>query len=75
MDKKQVQAAIGRIDQVTAQLNMSRDAHIQLVNDIKLVQSVCEAYFKEEPKDGGTDKCPEHVEPGDENSQGGGDSV
>jgi hypothetical protein len=28
-----------------------------------------------EKKDGGTDKCPEHVEPGDEDSQGGGDSV
>jgi hypothetical protein len=82
MDKKQVQAAIGRIDQVTAQLNMNREAHVQLANDIRLVQSVCEQFFnerdsakKEEPEDGGTNIIPLHAESSSEDIERGGDSV
>ena len=74
MDKKQVQAAIGRIDSVVAQVATDRKTHAALANDITLVQQCCMKQF-EEPKDGGTDKCPEHVEPGDEDIEGGGDSV
>jgi hypothetical protein len=88
MDKKQVQAAIGRIDGILGKARFTepifnREDHIVLVNDIKLVQSICEQYFIgltackscEEPEDGGTDECPEHVGPGDEDIEGGGDSV
>ena len=74
MDKKQVQAAIGRVDSAVAQLNMNREAHVLLVNDIQLIQQCCMKQF-EEPEDGGTDEQSDSPEPCDEDSQGGGDSV
>jgi len=64
-NKEQVQKAIAEIDGNLASLNMPRQAHITLVNDIKLVQAVCMDYFEEEgakeKKDVRTDKptkCP-----------------
>jgi hypothetical protein len=80
MDKKQIQAAIGRIDGILGKARftepiLNREDHIVLVNDIKLVQSVCEQYFKEEPEDGGTNIIPFNPGPGDEDIEGGGDSI
>jgi len=43
--KKQVQEALGRIDQVLAQVNSSRQGHAQLANDMHLVQVVCMEHF------------------------------
>ena len=76
-DKQAVQQAINRIDQAVAQLNMNREAHVMLTRDIALIQDTCYTYFTsiEEKKDGGTDKQPECPGPGDEDSEGSGDSV
>jgi len=41
MDQKQVQEALGRIDQVVSGVNMPRNAHIQLSQDLQLVQQCC----------------------------------
>ena len=80
MDKKKVQEAIGRIDQALAQLNINRQAHIILTNDIRLIQTCCMEYFDDELviKDLENERAIEHVddvEPGDENIKGSGDSV
>jgi len=48
MDKKQVQEAIGRIDNALAQLNINRQGHIILINDLQLVQQCCTEYFTNE---------------------------
>ena len=34
---KQIQEALGRIDQVVAQVNMPRKAHAQLAQDLQLI--------------------------------------
>lgn len=44
-DKQQVQNALKDIDDSLATLNGSRQAHLVLTNDIKLIQNVCIAYF------------------------------
>jgi hypothetical protein len=36
---KQLQEALARIDQVVSGINMSRQAHVQLVQDVNLVQT------------------------------------
>ena len=41
MDEKQVQEALGRIDQVVSQVNMPRQAHMQLTQDLQLIQRCC----------------------------------
>lgn len=72
-NKEQVQKAIKEIDDSLASLSGSRQAHLALANDVKLVQAVCMAYFdlierNKEVKDDGTlipVKCPE---PGNKNS-------
>lgn len=80
MDKKKVQEAIGRIDQALAQLNINRQAHIILTNDIRLIQTCCMEYFDDELviKDLENERAIEHVddvEPGDEDCEGSGDGV
>lgn len=73
MDKKQVQEAIGRIDNALAQLAINRQGHIILTNDLQLVQQCCTEYFSDkeaakavsEKKDGGTNIIPIHPKPGD----------
>jgi hypothetical protein len=74
MDKKQVQEAIGRIDQAVAQLTCNRQTHITLVNDMQLIQQCCMKQF-EEPEDGGTNIIPISPTTGDENSEGSGDGI
>lgn len=58
MQKEQVQEAIKRIDSVLKQVNLPRDVHLGLVEDLNLVQNCCIIKFQsdEEKKDGGTDK-------------------
>ncbi len=70
LDKKQVQEALGRIDQALVKVNGDRIVHIGLVNDIRMIQTICMERFEagepdkdpnEDPKepevdDGGTDK-------------------
>ncbi len=63
-DQKQVQAAIKEIDENLAMLTGSRQAHLVLVNDVKLIQAVCMDYF-EGKKDDGTKQPIEHPKPGD----------
>ena len=80
MDKKKVQEAIGRIDNALAQLNINRQAHIILTNDIRLIQTCCMEYFDDELviKDLENERAIEHVddvEVGDENIKGSGDGV
>jgi len=41
MDEKQVQEALARIDQVVSQVNMPRQAHMQLTQDLQLIQRCC----------------------------------
>jgi hypothetical protein len=73
-DKKQVQKAIKEIDKNIASLSGSRQDHLALANDVKLVQAVCMEYFegleaaKGAKKDDGTDKPTEHIEPRSKNS-------
>ena len=79
-DKKQVQEAIGRIDNALAQLNVNRQVHIALTNDVQLIQKCCAGYFEDEMviKDLENERAniiPINPEPGDENIEGGGDSV
>ncbi len=87
MDKKQVQEALGRINQALAQLNTNRQGHLTLVNDVRLIQTVCTERFAEgeakpkvepkkpEKKDGGTDEQFKRLESDYENSEGSGDSI
>lgn len=83
MDKEQVAKAIGRVDNAVSQLAVNRQVHVALVNDMQLIQKCCTAYFGsltacksyEESKDGGTNIIPIRSEPGDEDSEGSGDSV
>ena len=80
MDKKKVQEAIGRIDQALAQLNINRQAHIILTNDIRLIQTCCMEYFDDELviKDLENERAIEHVddvEPVKEDCEGSGDGV
>lgn len=56
MDKKKIQEAIARIDNAIAQLNVNRQVHIALVNDVRLVQDCCMERFNVESKNVGTDK-------------------
>ena len=46
-NKEQVQKAIKEIDESLATLNGSRQAHIALTSNVKLVQDVCKTYFDE----------------------------
>jgi hypothetical protein len=41
MEQKQVQEALARIDQVVSGVNMPRNSHIQLTQDLQLVQACC----------------------------------
>jgi hypothetical protein len=41
MEQKQVQEALARIDQVISSVNMPRNGHIQLTQDLQLVQKCC----------------------------------
>ena len=80
MDKKKVQEAIARIDQALAQLNINRQAHIILTNDIRLIQTCCMEYFDDELviKDLENERAIEHVddvEVSDENCKRSGDGV
>lgn len=74
-NKEQVQKAIKEIDESLAQLTGPRQAHVVLVNDVKLVQAVCMDYFEgkkaakaapEKKEDVGTKQSTEHTEPGDQ---------
>lgn len=90
MDKKQVQEAIARVDGLLGRARFSnpilnRNDHIQLVNDMQMIQIVCMERFdppkpiekpKEvEKKDGRTNIIPIRPKSDDEDSEGGGDSV
>ena len=80
MDKKKVQEAIGRIDQALAQLNINRQAHIILTNDMRLIQTCCMEYFDDELvikdlENERADKPTDSPEPGDENCKRSGDGV
>lgn len=84
MDKKQVQESLNRIDQAVSQLNLNRESHVCLVNDLRLVQQCCMQQFEEkteetveepEKEDGGTNIIPISLESDDEDSEGSGDSV
>lgn len=81
MDKEQVAKAITNIDNILGRAKfiepvLSRDEHRILAQNLNLLQDCCKQYFdKEEPKDGGTNIVPIRSEPGDENSEGSGDSV
>jgi hypothetical protein len=41
MEQKQIQEALARIDQVISSVNMPRNSHIQLAQDLQLVQKCC----------------------------------
>ena len=88
LNEKQVQEAIARVDGLLSKARftepiLNRVDHITLVNDMKLIQHCCREYFddknaakaKLENEDGGTNIIPINPEPGDENIEGGGDSV
>lgn len=77
IEKTKVQEAIGRIDNALAQLNINRQAHIILTNDLQLVQAVCMDSYDNiaEKKDGGTNIIPIRPESNNEDKQGSGDSV
>lgn len=48
MNEKQVQEAFARVDNALAQgLNVNRPTHISLVNDMRLIQQCCTAYFSD----------------------------
>ena len=65
--KEQVQKAIKEIDDNIAMLNGSRQAHLALVQDVKIVQEVCMDYF-EETKDVRTNEPTEHIPTGNKDS-------
>ena len=46
MEQKQIQEALQRIDQVVSGVNMPRSAHIQLTQDLQLVQKCCVELFE-----------------------------
>jgi len=46
MNEKQVQESLVRIDGALSQLNINRQSHIMIANDLKLVQDCCTASFK-----------------------------
>jgi hypothetical protein len=48
MNKKQVQESIKRLDSAVAQLNINRQGHMVLVNDLKIIQQCCMDYFDNE---------------------------
>jgi len=75
--KEQVQESMKRIDGAVAQLNINREGHVILVNDLRLVQQCCMDSFddKVEAENERNIKLSEYIEPGDENIEGGGDSV
>ena len=88
MDKKKVQEALGRIDNILAQVATDRRSHTALANDIQLIQGACMGYFasmeaakeKEvirlpEKKDGRTNEPTDNVESRDEDIEGSGDSI
>ena len=79
MEKKQVQEAIGRIDNLLGKARftepiLNREDHVVLVNDIRLIQQCCMKQF-EEPEDERANIVPIRPEPGNEACEGGGDSV
>lgn len=45
MEQKQIQEALARIDQVVSGVNMPRNTHIQLTQDLALVQKCCVELF------------------------------
>lgn len=55
MNEQQAQEALGRIDQVISQVNLSRPQHTQLVQDINAIQTIVKMQFQEEDTDGRTD--------------------
>ena len=80
MDKKQVQEAISHIDGVLAQLNVNRQVHIALINDMQLIQQCCSGYFADELviKDLENERAVKsvvNVAIDNEDSEGSGDSV
>lgn len=67
MKEEQVQTALKQIDQAIAQLTGTRETHAILAQDIQLIRQCCVAYFVEK-ENGGTDKQPEHLTTGDQDS-------
>ena len=84
-DKIKVQEALSRIDIAVAQLNLKRQNHIQLIQDMRLLNECCMDYFDDEQElketrimrleDGRANINAEHVEPCDENIEGSGNGV
>ena len=80
MNKKQIQEALARVDNALAQLNINRQGHIILTNDMKSIQYCCMEYFADELvikdlENERADVITVHSEPNDEDSEGSGDSV
>jgi len=83
MNKEQVQEALGRIDNALAQLNINRQGHIILTNDLQLVSRCCadkfdgtiEAEVIPEKKNVRTNLKTKRPTTGNPDSKGSGDSV
>ena len=87
LDKNKVQEALNRIDTLLSKARivepvLSRLDHIQLVQDIRLLNECCMEYFDDEQEvkivrleDERADINAEYVEPCDENIKGSGDGV
>jgi hypothetical protein len=78
-DKKQVQEAINRVDTLLGRARivepiLSRQDHITLVNDMRLIQGCCMEYF-EEQEDDRTIKFVDSVGTGNQDCKGSGNSI
>jgi len=62
-DKTKVQEALNRIDGAVSQLNLRRQDHIQLVQDMRLLNECCMEYFDDEQelKETRVVRMPDHV--------------
>jgi hypothetical protein len=78
LDKSKVQESLNRVDNAVAQLNLRRQDHIILTQDMRLLNECCMEYFEDEselketrvvrmPDHGGTDKQPVDAEFSDPN--------
>ena len=78
LDKNKVQEALGRVDNAVSQLNLKRQDHILLAQDMRLITKCCVEYFDDEQElketrvvrleDGRADIDAEYVESCDSNS-------
>lgn len=55
-----VKLAIKNLDTIASKVNLTRAEHLQLVDDLEVVQNICKAHFElmatnKEEGDGGTD--------------------